>query len=340
MKIAVISLTAGGGILCDRLCSLLTGSTGFNRHAERQQASKVSQLLEEIWPCYDALVCIMAAGIVVRSIAPLLKNKAGDPAVLVLDEKGQFVISLLSGHLGGANQLANEIARRIGATPVITTSSDTLKLVALDLWAHTQGLAVPNARELTKISAQLVNNGSLKVYTDMPADCLPKGLYRTEKIDCADIIITNSLFDGLDGVFFRPRNLVVGTGCNRGTEAGEFEDALTEILQELSLHRDSIRNLASVDKKNDETGLLQFARENSWSIDFFSKTEINELQNIEISFAALQAIGAIGVAEPCALLSAKSSTLLCRKRKWKNVTMAIAQVPFMLSEQALAPLTR
>ena len=104
-------------------------------------------------------------------------------------------------------------------------------------------------------------------------------------------------------------------------------------MAECRLSRSSIRNLASIDKKNDETGLLQFAENNSWFIDFYSKDAINKLNNLEISAAALKAVGAIGVAEPTALLSGKTDLLLSRKRKWKNITMAIALAPFTLSAQ-------
>lgn len=330
MKIGILSITRGGGQLTDKLCSLFTSSTDL----KKDNSAKTSQLLSDNWDNYDAFICIMAAGIVVRSIAPLLKDKNSDPAVLVLDEKGQFVISLLSGHIGGGNQLARDIADKLGAVPVITTSSDTLELVALDVWAKNQNLIPPEKKALTAITAKLVNQGHLALFTDVAINSLPVGLIVTDRPEKADIIISNKIFNQCNATFFRPLNLIIGTGCNRGTDVSEFETALSELFQKLSLSTQCIRNIASVDKKNDEVGLLEFARQHDWGIEFFSAAEINTLNNLEISFAALKAIGAIGVAEPSALLSANSHLLLCRKRKWKNVTMAVAQAPFTLSEQA------
>jgi cobalt-precorrin 5A hydrolase len=336
MKTAILSITAGGAALADRLGKVLEGCVHLSR-GDRE--AKVSQLLENNWNCYDAFICIMAAGIAVRGIAPLLRDKTADPAVLVMDEKGHFVISLVSGHIGGANQLARTVAEKVGATPVITTSSDTLELVALDLWARDQQLTPPARTELTAVSAKLVNTGSLWLFTDEEVASLPPGILRTPRLDEADIVVSARIIPDPGCSFFRPKKLVVGVGCNRGTCASEFEDALTELFQELALDRGAIRNLASVDKKSDEAGLLEFAEKNRWGIDFHTSSEINTLHNLEISFAALKAIGAIGVAEPAALLSAESNLLLCRKRKWKNVTMAVAQAPFMLSAQVLDPLT-
>lgn len=330
MKIGIVALTRGGKALAQKLAVELDDAAIL--HKERGR--KVADTISEAWSRYEGIVCIMAAGIAVRAIAPLIKDKLTDPCVIVLDEKGHHVISLLSGHVGGGNALSRTISDITGGTPVITTASDTLELVALDLWAREQNLSLPPRQLLTEISTRLVNNGKLKLYTDVELLSLPAGLEPVDASSDAEIAVSPSATIPHDIVCFRPRNLVVGVGCNRGTPAGEFEDALGELFNDLSLSKKSIRNLASIDKKNDETGLLQFGQNNGWSIDFFTKEAINTLNNLEISFAALKAVGAIGVAEPSALLSAKSSILLSRKRKWKNITMAVAQAPFTLSAQA------
>lgn len=330
MKIGIVALTRGGKTLAEKLAQNLNEAQVL----AKEHGQKVAETIARAWTHYDGIVCVMAAGIAVRAIAPLVKDKMTDPCVIVLDEKGRHVISLLSGHLGGGNALSRSIAALTGGTPVITTASDTLELVALDLWAREQGLSPPPRDLLTEISTQLVNNGRLKFYTDVEVESLPPGLERVKKGSLAELIVSPSTKFPADAACFRPRNLVVGIGCNRGTPPAEFEEALAELFDELCLSIKSIRNLASIDKKNDETGLLQFGHDNKWSIDFFTKEAINSLNNLEISFAALKAVGAIGVAEPTALLSAKSNILLSRKRKWKNITMAVAQAPFTLSAQA------
>ncbi len=329
MKIAVVAITRGGNKLARQLADRLDGATLLTQ----TEGQKVADLIAANWHDYDGLVCIMAAGIVVRAIAPLLQDKLVDPCVVVMDEKGHHAISLLAGHMGGGNDLARKVAELTGGTPVITTASDTLQLVALDLWAEEQNLLPPSRVKLTAAATLLVNRGELRLYSDEEVVSLPPGLIQVGDPEQADIIVSASTRYADGATIFRPRTLVVGIGCNRGTPSGEFEEALTELLTDLLLSKASIRNLASIDKKNDEPGLLQFAADNGWQIEFFPGEQINTLNNVAISFAALKAVGAIGVAEPAALLSAPSNHLESRKRKWKNVTMAIARAPFSLSAQ-------
>ncbi len=325
MKLAFIAITKGGEVLAKKLSSQLEEATLLPK------GKKVGETIAENWQDFDGFVFIMAAGIAVRSIAPLLQHKHHDPCVVVMDEKGQHAISLLSGHIGGGNQLAHRIASLTGGKAVITTGSDTLDLTPLDLWAKEQNLHVRSQEKLTMASGTLVNRGYLHIYADIIVKNLPHGLQQTADWTDADIIVSHKNIYPKEVTLFEPRNLVIGVGCNRGTPEIEFEECLNDLLEDTKLCRSSIRNLASIDKKNDEVGLLQFARINHWHIDFFDKDSINELKNLEISFAALKAVGAIGVAEPTALLSGGTNLLLSRKRKWKNITMAIAQAPFSLS---------
>jgi cobalt-precorrin 5A hydrolase len=329
MKLGILAITQGGGELAARLCTMLDAATFLTK----KPGDTIADTIAANWCRYDGFICIMATGIVVRAIAPLLGDKHTDPCIVVLDEKGCHAISLLAGHVGGGNALAREVAGLLGGTPVITTASDTLELVALDLWADEQQLVAPDRKTLTGISTLLVNRGQLSLYAEVAVSSLPKGIIQVDDIGQADLIVSHLTGIDVAGPIFRPRNLVVGIGCNRGTPADEFEAALDELFDTLHCSRASIRNLASIDKKNDERGLLQFAKDHDWRIDFFAGRTINTLTNLEISFAALKAVGAIGVAEPTALLSAQSNHLLSRKRKWKNVTMAVAQVPFTLSAQ-------
>lgn len=327
MRIAVLAITDGGHRLAVRLAGGLEDAVQLHR----QPGEKIQDLITAAWPDFDGLVCVMAAGIVVRSIAPLLRDKALDPCVVVVDERGRHAISLLGGHLGGGNQLARAVAALTGGVPVITTASDTLELAALDLWAKAHDMAVPSRERLTAASALLVNRGYLLVFSDEPVDALPHGLIRTDDAAKADIIVSTADSFPAESVVFRPRTLVVGVGCNRNTPAAELEQALVDLLNDRRLSRASIRNLSSIDKKSDEPGLLQFAANNGWPLHFFSGDQLNTQTQLSPSPAALKAVGAIGVAEPAALLSAATTTLECKKRKWTNVTMALARAPFTLS---------
>ncbi len=329
MKIAIVAITSGAFDLAHKLEDKLPGATLLPKN-------RVKKTFAESWQHIDAFICIMATGIVVRSIAPLLVDKRTDPCVIVVDEKGRHAISLLSGHLGGGNDLTIQVAEILGGAPVITTASDTLGLVALDVWAAEQHLTA-HKEDMTRACGILVNTGELKVYSELEVQSLPSGLVQCKTHEEADILITNrSCF--ADRLVFCPRNLVVGTGCNRNTPTGEFTAALDELFSDLELSPAAILNLASIDKKNDEEGLLTFAEQNHYPIDFFTKDEINCVTGVEISVAPLKAVGAIGVAEPCSILSAGKTnkqkiTLISRKRKWQNITMAVAELPFTLSAQ-------
>ncbi len=321
MRVGILALSVGGRKLAEKLRQSLKESTHL-----KVEGGVVSTFARH-WPQFDGFICIMASGIVVRAIADLLEDKTRDPCVVVVDQKGQFAISLLSGHLGGGNGLAEKVASISGGVAVITTASDTLGLPALDLWARDNHMFA-DAKTLTRLSSKLVNCGGLKVFSEVQVDTLPQGLLQVESAEEADCIISWHRQDKI--LTFYPKVLVVGIGCNRGTPLEEFEEALQELFDQLKLSTHAIRNIASIDAKNDEAGLLAFAEKYNWHIDFYSKDEINVLTNLEISSAALKAVGAIGVAEPTALLSAQNTLLFSRKRKWQNITMAVAQASFTL----------
>jgi len=328
MKIGILAITDGGKKLAANLATKMPEALPL------PQEGGVAQALAKHWQEMEGFVCIMATGIVVRAIAPLLQGKESDPCVVVVDEKGRHAVSLLSGHLGGGNDLAHQVAAMLGGEAVITTASDTLGLVPLDLWARAQDLACESKEGLTQASARLVNIGILKLFSEVAVASLPQGLVQVAGPELADIVVSSHLGDYGPAVVFRPKNLVVGVGCNRGVPVAELRQACDELFVDQGLSQLSIRNLASIDLKQDEAGMLVFAEEQGWRIDFFSKDELNRVENVTVSEAALRNVGAIGVAEPAALLSAQSNDLLVGKRKWHNVTMAVAKANYTLSEQA------
>jgi len=329
MKIGILAITDGGKRLAAELTAQMPSCLLLPE-------GRVAQALAEHWRKLDGFVCIMATGIVVRAIAPLLQGKECDPCVVVVDEKGRYAISLLSGHLGGGNKLAHQVAALCGGEAVVTTASDTLGLAALDLWARDQGLICESKEGLTKASARLVNSGILKIFSEVAVASLPSGLVQVTGPELADIVVTPRLGDYTTAVVFRPKNLVLGVGCNRDVPVAELRQACKELFIEQGLSQLGIRNLASIDLKQDEVGLAAFAAEKGLRIDFFSKDELNRVENVTVSEAALRNVGAIGVAEPAALLSAQSNDLLVGKRKWQNVTMAVARANYTLSEQGRA----
>ncbi len=295
------------------------------------------------WSGERDLIFIMAAGIVVRTIAPLLKDKKSDPAVVVLDEQGKFAVSLVSGHLGGANELAKEIAGFLKGEAVITTASDVNHLPPIDLWARDNNLIIENWEVLPLVGTRYVNNGGLRVYCDIPLD-LPPEFLRVADPRFADAIITNrrDVYAGsprcsITGegcsteacrvkgqVYLRPANLIAGIGCNSGTSLDEIEDALRRTLDGHNLVFLSLQSLATIDIKGNEPGLRGLADKYNLPLRTFSPGDLNTIAGIERSEAAFKATGAYGVAEPAALLASGGDKLIVPKQKKGNVTLAIA----------------
>ncbi len=284
------------------------------------------QAVKAAWNGQKVLIFVMAAGIVVRAISPLVKDKKSDPAVIVLDEKGTFAISLLSGHLGGANEKAREIAHFLEGEAVITTASDVSGLPSIDLFARDNDLAIDDWKLLPHIATRLINKGRLNVYADVTLS-LPSEFKKTTDPASADLLITNKRsLNSRGALYLRPRNIVVGIGCNSGTSAEEIENAVKKTFDEHNLSFSSIRAIATLDRKADEPGIKLFCKKNAFEILSFCPDELNSVAGVSTSKAALRATGAKAVAEPAARLGAGAKTLVIPKQKIGNVTVAAAEI--------------
>ena len=311
-----------------------------------------SAAVADLWGRNSALVFIMASGIVVRTIAPLLKDKKTDPAVVVIDDAGKHVISLAGGHLGGANELARSIAGQVGGEAVITTSSDVNGLTPIDLWARDHGLAVDDWSMLPLIGTRYVNNGALRIFVDRARE-LPGEFLRVAEPRLADVIVTNrkNIYSGQSAyaaegedcsidtcrvkgqLYLRPRNVVVGIGCNSGTPAREIEDAVLEALSAANLSVLSMAACATIDIKGEEPGLREFVLKHALPFKLFGRDELNQVHGVGRSETVFKATGAYAVSEPAALLASGAPGLLAGKQKKGNVTVALAE---LISESANA----
>nr|WP_321466021.1 cobalamin biosynthesis protein [uncultured Desulfobulbus sp.] len=319
-RVAILALSQGGSKLGRRLADELQADFFACK-------GRLAQVMAEVWPGYSRIVCIMATGIVVRTIAPLLTDKYRDPAVVVCDELGRFVISLISGHLGGANVLAHEVAAVTGGQAVLTTASDVLGRTALDLWCRDHGLSPVDKAGFTRAMARLVDRGSLTLWSRFPLGPLPPDLLPVADRQTADLVIDYRIADDIRGTQVVPKALVVGIGCNRGTPAQTIAKAVQATCEQHQLHPKAIARLASIDLKQDEVGLLAYGAETGLDITFYSKDQLNGVAEVSTSEAVLRATGAKGVAEPAALLCAGvGARLLVPKMKWIDTTTAVAEM--------------
>lgn len=322
MTVQLLAFTAKGFALAENLAA------AFNGQAARCKAP----LSLDVWTAHafassDALVYVGAVGIAVRAIAPYIRSKATDPAVVVVDECGHFAVSLLSGHLGGANDLTRRIAAVCGAVPVITTATDANGVFAVDEWAKYQNFAVVNSEKIKFISAKLLAGGNVLLYTDWPiTGQTPQGVTVTENPEYDfSLTVRNENSDALHLV---PRIAVVGIGCRRGTPQTAIENAYDTWLTEHHIYKQAVIRICSIDLKQDEPGLTGFCRTRNLPFQTFSAGQLQQVQGNFTASAFVQNVtGVNNVCERSAVLGS-GGTLYLKKTVSNGVTLAMALAPF------------
>ena len=304
--------------------------------------SRLGAVVPRVWTDCRLLIFVMAAGIVVRQLAPLLRSKDQDPAVLVLDEEGRFVISLLSGHLGGANAWAASVASALGATAVITTATDNRGLIAPDEYARRLGYRVAILSALPALNSKLLRQGSLSywsAYELAPGHPLAgdSGYVRVAAAADADFVI--SAFPAAAGgrVCLIPPVLSVGIGCRRGVARHEVLAAVDLALDKLGADIHAVQSICSIDLKWQERGLREAAAALGVPLRTFAAAaiqEANEREKLVPSAWVKEKIGVDGVCEAASLLGTKGGSLLLPKQICGRVTVAISSERFLSSALA------
>ena len=257
----------------------------------------------------DALVFVGAVGIAVRAIAPHCRSKASDPAVVVLDECGRFAVPVLSGHLGGANDLARALAAVCGAVPVITTATDAHGIFAVDEWAKHQNCTVLEPERIKLVSGALLAGKTVQFASDWPiAGAPPDGITAG---DAPDFALT--LCPAGDALHLVPRIGVLGVGCKRGTSTETLAEAFAAFCAQNRLAPQCITAAASIDLKQNEAGLLTFCKSHSWPVQFFTAEQLRAAPGSFTPSAFVQSVtGVDNVCERSAVLAA-DGTLVFHK---------------------------
>ncbi|AFL69404.1 cobalt-precorrin 5A hydrolase [Sulfurospirillum barnesii] len=287
---------------------------------------RIEEVFMQGWERYDAFVCLLATGIVVRKIAPLLQSKTSDPAVLVMSLDLSKVIPLLSGHLGGANALSSVIASRIqGCIPFITTATDQLACLAFDLFAKDHGMGIANLHRLAAISNRLINHETIKVFTCktlFERFTCKENLIRIEESELDENSVVIHPLGDYSQLHLKPK-LTLGIGCNRNTPFALIEEAFVWFLAQHHLEKEAIGALASFEAKADEAGLLEFSAHYAIPLHFFTHEEISRATGNFSPSKATQFFGLQGVAEPSALLGSSYQELVIPKKVYKHqITLA------------------
>ncbi|WP_088102336.1 cobalt-precorrin 5A hydrolase [Halalkalibacter urbisdiaboli] len=301
--------------------------------------------LPALFEKYDGIVMVISLGAVIRMVAPILKGKKVDPAVVVIDDRGQFVISALSGHVGGANELTAKLADLMGATPVITTASDVQKTIPVDIFGREFGWTLEDDQAVTPVSAAVVNEEPVLIVQEAGEKTwwkhdkpLPKTFNVINSIEEASqhqfnaaLVISDRVLSEewmtllrTKGVLYRPKTICLGVGCNRGTSAEEIETVILETLAEERLSPLSVHSVSTIDLKKDEKGLLAVCEKHGWDFIYYSPEQLNEVSFPNPSDTVFKYTGAYGVSEPASLRTANTTELLVEKKKSGNVTVSIS----------------
>ena len=289
MKVSIIAFTDNGMEIANKLSTSLIQDDLKDVSFTRCGKGALSSWTEEHFSQSDALVFIGAIGIALRAIAPYIKTKTKDPAVVVVDELGQFSIPILSGHIGGANELATKIAEILNAIPVITTATDINNVFAIDTWAKGQGLRILNPQCIKLVSSKLLKGEAIHIKSEYPIQGnLPKNVYLNDlneesesSDDGYDVIISHKIEENEyenDKLLLIPQIITVGIGCRRDTSFENIERSILNILKMENYHILALSSIASIDKKADEKGILEFAKKYDLPFNTYSAEELNSLE--------------------------------------------------------------
>ena len=278
---------------------------------------------EPIFAWSDAMVFVGAVGIAVREIAPFIRSKLTDPAVVSMDELGHYVIPLLSGHIGGANDLALSLAEVVEGTPVVTTATDINKKFSVDAWAARKGLAITNLNIAKSVSAEILER-PVPVKSDFPIVTeLPNGVAAAEEGKIGICISCHKEKPFEETLLLVPPVLHLGIGCRRGTPVEKFREAVDSVLKEYNIHPKAIKQVASIDIKSNEEGLLAFCKERNMPAVFYTAEQLWEVPGeFTPSQCVLRHTGVDNVCERSSMIGAEK--LLVKKTIRNGVTVAIA----------------
>ena len=329
-RAAILSFSEGGARTALRVASALPEGWESAHHTPK---GNLKPLTAELFPANDALIFVGACGIAVRAIAPLVVSKASDPAVLVIDERGQFVISLLSGHIGGANDLAVALAAGLGATPVVTTATDVRGRFSADAWAARHNCAIESLAAAKRFSSEILRR-DLPFQCDFPVEgALPAGLAADADGDVGLAISLKDVHPFETTLLLMPRIVHIGIGCKRGISADAIDEAVTAAFDGSGLRRETIKSVSSIDVKRDEAGLKQWAEDNHLALSFYSADELNALPGDFTASAFVKStVGVDNVCERSALMDAgEGGQIIIRKTSRSGVTVAAAAEKWSVS---------
>lgn len=343
MKLSMVSFTEKGILLSEQIAERLDGIeyalyTKCRTCCKKEQTvqfitKSIGEWAKEQFEEGNAFLFIGACGIAVRAIAPHIGDKLHDSPVLVMDEKGQYVIPILSGHVGGANELAFFLAGKSGARPVITTATDTNNQFAVDVFAKKNGLTIVNKDGIAKVSAKVLSGKHITMSIEQghsqKNDKPPEGIELIEypPLQKVDVVITSENREFETEILLRPKEYAVGIGCKRGKEAEKMERFIRDYLQRAGISPDQVFGMASIDVKQDEPGLLAWSRKEKIPFITYTAEELRSAEGIfHKSEFVKEQVGVDNVCERAAMkMCGHGGRLIYEKHAEDGMTIAAAR---------------
>ena len=319
--LAILAFTDRGEKLAARLAAVLDGEwtrTGRGLSLTEWTANAF------LWK--EALIFVGAAGIAVRAVAPFVDSKAEDPAVICVDEQGRYAIPLLSGHLGGANELARKVAAETGGEAVITTATDLAGVFAVDLWARMQGMAVLQPERIKAVSLKVLREEEITVCCPFPVTGKAPEHVRLSAGEAGDVLVSyRTAVQENRALQLVPKCLVLGIGCRRGASCETIEEEFRTFCRERGILPQAVLAAATVDLKRNERGLQAFCREHAWPLRYYSADQLREAEGCFTGSAFVkEKTGVDNVCERAAVLSA-GGRIAESKYAASGVTFALAE---------------
>lgn len=339
MKIQIISFTQSGANLSKEVYSTLI-KKGYKVEVfgkyydgiiEKLNCSVYEFAKKAFEDEVHGIIFIGAIGIAVRAIAPNIVSKGKDPAVIVMDDMKRFVIPILSGHIGGGNKLSNEIAETLKVEPIITTSTDSHGEFAVDTWAVNNGCSISDISKIKYISSALLKGENIGIVSDYPIEGeLPKGIYIGNNFEvgiCISKDKNKSPFKRTLNLI--PKEYILGVGCKKNTSIEKFQKVISDVLTEQNISVLQIKNVASIDLKAEEEGILQYCRNENLKFITYSADELLKVQGQFVPSSFVKSI--TGVDNVCERSAQKAGELMCselilRKHCCNGVTVAISRI--------------
>ncbi len=325
-KVALISITKNGDEIIDAILQYEHYEYMVYRSVQSKK-EKISNIVGDIFEDVDAIVFICSLGICVRVIAPFIQSKITDPAVVCIPNGGIMAISVLSGHLGGANKLTAEFADILGAQPIITTATDIMGVKAPDILAKENGLYIDSMADCKKISSIIVDGGEVAILDEDAI--IQEPMYKTynpsEEYE-GIIRITNKADRKYDNCLkLIRRNIVLGIGCRKNYDPEKMKAKVLGKLKDMNLHEKSIAAVCSIDIKAQEAAISELSRYFDVPYHTFTAQQISEAEHMfEQSEFVKSAIGVGAVAEPCVYLT--GAQIIMHKVNMDAMTLAIGKM--------------